>query len=57
MMKEVTDLLKDLKRSLDEAAQFVENMESFPDKSLVLESIDSAYNEISYTLGNLSSAS
>jgi hypothetical protein len=53
-MKEVKDLLKDLLNTLDEAVNLVEDMEDFDQKSEILITIDSAFNDVSYRLSELS---
>jgi hypothetical protein len=53
-MKEAVDLLIDLKRTLDEAAQLLEDMPEFDTKPVIMADIDSAYNDISYRLSELS---
>ena len=53
-MKEAKDLLQDLKNALDEAASLVEDIDNFEGKQDVLVAIDTAYNEISAALHDLS---
>lgn len=53
-MKEAQDLLRGLKSQLDDAAQQVEDMDSFDQKADVLSTIDNAFNEISYRLTEMS---
>ena len=54
IMKEVQDLLKSLLVTLDEAATEIEDMPDFDNKESVLVSVDSAYNDISAALHDLS---
>jgi len=53
-MKEAKDLLTDLKATLDEAAQLMEDITDFEGKQEALIAVDSAYNEISAALHELS---
>jgi hypothetical protein len=53
-MKEVQDLLKSLMVALDEAATEIEQMPDFDSKHSTLVAVDSAYNDISAALHDLS---
>lgn len=53
-MKEVQDLLKGLLSALDEASVSIEEAPDFNRKHEILVTIDSAWNEISFELSNLS---
>lgn len=53
-MKQAQDILKNLITTLNESVDMIEELDGFEQKPDILEAIDSAYNDISYQLHQLS---